>query len=118
MCDSANMATPDTPPPAVNSCRCRCTSVRPRRLHGAAQRRLDRSGVVEMLAVPEIDDEVSAGVPQTVALDEVIGLIAGRDRLTRLDLHLRSGVWRLRLGVHPNLGKRVPGHRSHPSNQQ
>ena len=67
-----------------------------------------------MLAAPEIDDEVRAGVSQTVALDEVIGLSAGRDRLTRLDLHLRSGVWRLRLAVHPYLGKRVLGHRSHP----
>ena len=41
---------------------------RPRRLHGAAQRRLDRSGRRNARR-PEIDDEVRAGVAQTVALD-------------------------------------------------
>jgi hypothetical protein len=84
---------------------------RARRLHRAPQRQLDRGDVVEVLAVPQIDDQMAAGVAQTVALDEAI---AARDRLARLDLHLGSDAVRRRFGVHPNLGKRVVRHRSPP----
>ncbi len=122
ICDSARTATPETPPLVENSCKVQ--QRRARRPHRAPHRELDHPDVVDVLGIPEIDDQMPSGVTETVVLDEVILLIAGcgrfvapvvpYDLLTRMDLDLGSGAVRLRSGIHPNLGKRVVAHRSLP----
>jgi len=69
----------------------------------AFERHLDDIGVIQMLRIPKIDNQMAAGVTEAVSFDKVVFGAGFPGKLTRLDRSICSGVVRLRLSIHTNL---------------
>ena len=76
-------------------------------LDRAAKGHLDHFGIVEVLGLPKVEDQMAAGIAETMSFDEVIFDAVFSGGLTRMDQNICSGVVRLRFSIHTNLGKRV-----------
>ena len=82
-----------------------------------AQGAFDHLDVVEVVGIPQIDDQVAAGVAKAVLFDEEVFAIFPIDGGWLDGLYLCSGVWCLRFGIHRDLGT-SKSHPRPPSNQR